>query len=332
MTPSAMANELKETGSVLFNQCLNWQRKIATIHRTINHPRLPIVMGRGSSGHAAVALLYFYAKQTGLHGIDFRPSLVDMSLPKANYSGFWGAVFSASGESPELLRAAEWLKSCDASLIGITNGPADCSLSRLADDCLCLSVGAERAIPATKSFSAQLLAAGLLAGLPLSDDARLALPKLATILDSPAPSETATWLENCRMVIWLGRGWLLPAALDAALKLQETSGHGSVAYSIAEYFHGPIGSSHRDDRVIVFDDRDAPSPLAPRLFQTLEQRQVPFITVTPQALWQEPHFTIPPILKPVILTTFAQSVALSRALQLKLNPDKPESLAKVTRT
>src|SRR6266700_1896840 len=54
-------------------------------------------------------------------------------------------------------------------------------------------------------------------------------------------------------VVFLGRGWTVGLAAEAALKLRETAGARSESYPAMEYLHGPIAAAGPGTLVGAFD-------------------------------------------------------------------------------
>ena len=71
---------------------------------------------------------------------------------------------SQSGQTPDVLEYVERARARGAFTIGVTNDP-DSSLATAADVVLPLAAGPERAIAATKTYTHQLAALALLAGI-----------------------------------------------------------------------------------------------------------------------------------------------------------------------
>ena len=77
-------------------------------------------------------------------------------------------MLSQSGRTTELVDVATWARRCGARTIAITNDAAS-PLADAADIALVTSAGAELAVPATKTYTAQLAALAVF-GAALSRD------------------------------------------------------------------------------------------------------------------------------------------------------------------
>jgi glucosamine--fructose-6-phosphate aminotransferase (isomerizing) len=294
------------------------------------------LIGRGSSGNACTFAAYLFMLRTGRHPVEFRPWVTTQSLPDADWSDTVAYAFSASGQSVDVAEALRWLKSRGALAVAVSaTRDADVPLVALADAAFALNCGEEKAVPATKSFSAQLFAAAALAGYPMAEPAAQAAQAMEALLEGEAVATLASFLQGGRTVAWVARGPSLAGALDAALKTQESLGMPAFAYSMAEFLHGPIGMFHRADRVVLFSGADEPMDSKQAVVTTLLARGVPFLTIGTDAS----HEAGLPIRLPderwartPVFAFLAQLACEELARRLGLDADAPANLQKVTRT
>ena len=111
-----------------------------------------------------------------------------------------------------------------------------------------LGAGEERAVPATKTFTAQMAAFAVLAAalgdVPWADGELALVPEsVAAVLADPAPVEALSerWADIEELVV-TARGWLYSAALESALKVREAALVTANGYSVADFLHGPIAA------------------------------------------------------------------------------------------
>src|SRR5206468_6507163 len=90
------------------------------------------------------------------------PSLVTHYGARTRFDGWLAVAVSQSGRTPEITQVLTALGEDGARTLAITNG-ADSPLAAAADWTLALEAGEERAVPATKTFTAQLAAMALVA-------------------------------------------------------------------------------------------------------------------------------------------------------------------------
>ncbi len=163
-------------------------------------------------------------------------------------------VISQSGETADTLAALRKANTAGLETLAITNVPGS-TMDREAHVSFPTLAGRERAIPATKSFSAQLLNLYLVALMSASvrgtmDDAELQL-RLAETAALPAQIEAQlnSWEQAVQRIvelnrsagnfIFLGRGIHYPIALEGALKLKESAYIHAEGYPSGELKHGP---------------------------------------------------------------------------------------------
>ncbi|NTV68399.1 MAG: glutamine--fructose-6-phosphate transaminase (isomerizing) [Chlorobaculum sp.] len=178
-------------------------------------------------------------------------------------------VISQSGETADTLAALRLAKEKGAMVMGICNVVG----STIARETLCgmyTHAGPEVGVASTKAFTAQVIVLFMLAiamskGRTIShEEIRLYLrelvevpEKVARILEqNDAIKELAVKLKDARNVLYLGRGYNFPVALEGALKLKEISYIHAEGYPAAEMKHGPIALIDEDMPVIFVATRD----------------------------------------------------------------------------
>lgn len=336
MTASHMKIETMETPAMLRREAAHWEAQAQAIEQLRAGRKNVVVLGRGSSGNACTFASYLFMLRTGRHPVEFHPWVTTQTLPDADWSDTVAFAFSASGQSTDVAEALRWLKSRGALAVGVTAASGtDIRLADYCDAIFRLNCGEEKAVPATKSFTAQLFAAAALAGYPVVRSAEQAARAMESIANSEAVHNLATFLEGGRTVAWVARGPSYAGALDAALKAQESLGLPAFGYSTAEFMHGPIGMFHPSDRVVIFSGADEPMASKQAVVTTLLARGVPFITIGTDAT----HEASLPIPLPEerwartpTLAFLSQLACESLASRMGLDPDAPANLQKITRT
>ncbi|WP_228265925.1 SIS domain-containing protein [Microlunatus elymi] len=112
---------------------------------------------------------------------------------------------------------------------------------------------------------------------------------------------------DAEQISFLGRGWSIGIANEAALKFRETSSSWAESYSAMEYRHGPISIAQPGRLTWVFGE--APAGLADQVAATGAE----FVDHD---------------LDPLVDLVLAQRVAVARALKLGGNPDEPRNLTR----
>ncbi|WP_327320592.1 SIS domain-containing protein [Streptomyces sp. NBC_01235] len=170
---------------------------------------------------------------------------------------------------------------------------------KAADHVLVLDYADERSVVQTRFATTALTL--LRAHLGLHTDTVVADAR--TALGEPLPEG----LVDCGQFTFLGRGWSVGLANEAALKMREASRSWTEAYPATEYRHGPISISTVGTATWMFGE--APDGLAQQVRAT-------------GALW------VPGGLDPLAELVRAQRLAVAVAAARGLDPDRPRHLTR----
>ncbi len=163
-------------------------------------------------------------------------------------------VISQSGETADTLAALRKANAVGSQTLAITNVDGS-TMAREATVSFPTVAGRERAVPATKSFTAQLLNLYLLALMSAvarktmdATEIRLRLAEMEA-LPSLIETQLRPWEETMRRIadsyhaarnfLFLGRGLHYPIAREGALKLKESAYLHAEGYPSGELKHGP---------------------------------------------------------------------------------------------
>ena len=128
----------------------------------VEAPAGTIIVARGSSDHAAVYGRYLLELATRRPVALAAPSLFTRYGAETDASGWLVVGVSQSGKTPEIVDVVERLRATGGHAIAITNN-GDSPLAEAAETVIELGAGAENAVPATKTFTAQMAAFAVLA-------------------------------------------------------------------------------------------------------------------------------------------------------------------------
>ncbi|MFJ5263403.1 SIS domain-containing protein [Streptomyces sp. NPDC088387] len=168
-----------------------------------------------------------------------------------------------------------------------------------ADETVVLDFADERSVVQTRFATTALTL--LRAHLGLHPDTAVADARTALAADLPQG------LVGCGQFTFLGRGWTVGLANEAALKMREASLSWTEAYPAMEYRHGPISITTAGRATWMFGE--APEGLADQVRAT-------------GGLW------IPGDLDPLAELVRAQRLAVAVAAARDLNPDTPRHLTR----
>jgi glutamine---fructose-6-phosphate transaminase (isomerizing) len=175
-------------------------------------------------------------------------------------------TISQSGETADTLAALHYAKSLGnyLSTLAICNVP-ESSLTREADLVFLTKAGIEIGVASTKTFTAQLVALLLLIIIlgkrhcltqDSSNDIVDYLNELPGTMNAVLDlkndiREFAEHFINKHHALYLGRGSMLPVAMEGALKLKEISYIHAEAYPAGELKHGPLALVDDDMPVVA---------------------------------------------------------------------------------
>jgi glutamine---fructose-6-phosphate transaminase (isomerizing) len=212
-----------------------------------------IIAASGSSRHAGLAAEIMLEDAAGLSvDVEYASEYITRSTNTKRDPAV--LVISQSGETADTLAALREAKQRRHPTLAVTN-VEDSSMASEADLYLPTLAGVERAIPATKSFTAQLLVLRLLS-LEAADargtiDAKEMERQLAELWEIPPMIERQLdgWRElterlaarycSAKTLLYLGRGIHYAVAREGALKLKESSYMHAEGYPAGELKHGP---------------------------------------------------------------------------------------------
>ncbi len=174
-------------------------------------------------------------------------------------------AISQSGETADTLAAIELARTAGAFVYGICNAVGS-SIPRATNTGSYIHVGPEIGVASTKAFTGQVTVLTMLAlslgriKQTLSEQRYLELvAELAAVPDKIAQvlkvneniKNLARTFTYARNILYLGRGYNYPVALEGALKLKEISYIHAEGYPAAEMKHGPIALIDAEMPVVV---------------------------------------------------------------------------------
>lgn len=299
-----------------------------------------ILVARGTSDNAALFLKYLIETKIGIPCGLASPSVVTIYKSTLKFKNCLVIGLSQSGQSPDIVTYTKAAKAGGAKSISLTNDP-DSPLAKATDLHLYLEAGAEKAVAATKSYSAELLLSYILVSAWANQTIKLDSLILVTqqsVNNLEKVEEIVKSFDHKYGITTMGRGFSYANAQECALKIQETLKIPVSSFSSADYLHGPISSLTENSRVIF----TAPSGVSIESMQTTVNR---IREITKHIYWIGNGFAVNTgevciggasglseqesvIADSVVLQQFAMALAVKN----NLNPDAPVGLLKVTQT
>lgn len=307
------------------------------------------IVACGTSYHAGLIAGYWLESIAGI------PSRVEVASEfryrkTARQNDTLFVAISQSGETADTLAALGLAKSSNyVGTLGICNAP-ESSLTREAELVFLTHAGPEIGVASTKAFTTQLTALLLLVTLlsRRTNPDPAAEQKIVGLLES-LPGRINLVLELNRQLeqiaqrfagkhhaLYLGRGTMLPVAMEGALKLKEISYIHAEAYPAGELKHGPLALVDDDMPVIAIAPNNQLLEKLKSNLQEVRARNGELYVFADSEVAMESsegvHViplvsvddTIAPIIYTIPLQLFAYHVAVTKGADV----DQPRNLAK----
>jgi glucosamine--fructose-6-phosphate aminotransferase (isomerizing) len=321
---------------------------LESIAEALYRARRVVLTGCGSSYHAALLGEQLMEELGGVAAQARVASEFRHRRPPGR-----GAVVVAltqSGETADTLAAVWEARGRGVPAVALCNAEGS-SVARLADGVVPLRAGPEVAVASTKAFTNQAVALALLAlhvrrarRFPRDRGVRQACAALAWLPDllgralgrEDEVRRAAERVAAARAVLYLGRGWLYPAALEGALKLKEVAYVPAEGMAAGELKHGPLALVGPDTPCLFLAPRN---DLTAKLLGNVEEvraRGGPVVAVctegdeeaarlADEVLWVP---RCPPFVQPLVCGVPLQLLAYHAGALRGGDVDRPRHLAK----
>lgn len=308
-------------------------------------PHTVVFAGRGTSDHAGQYAKYLLEIYQGIPVALSSPSVLTEYSGKYDLSGCVVIAVSQSGMGQDVLEVLRAGNKAGAVTVGITNN-ADSPIAKEAGFHLFCSAGPELSVAATKTFGTQLyLLYNLVAEWSQSPELLSYVDKIpGFVSDTLALSEKierdVVRFRFMQDVFVLSRGITLPIAMEASLKMNETSYTRARPFAISDFYHGPFALVDKGTPVMILSAEKATKEDALKMLARLNGEvgaETISITTSPEVLEQSSCG----LLLPAECEGPASAFALTAAIQMfaaKLaelkgyDPDNGRGLKKVTIT
>jgi len=343
---SQVETEIREQPDVLARLLREGRGRADEIAARIRErsPRYVVIAARGSSDNAARYAQYLFGAHNRLPVCLATPSLFTLYESGPALAGALVVGVSQSGRSPDIVAVLEAARRDGSLTVAITNEPGS-PLANAAEHVLPLGAGPERAVAATKTYTASLGALAMLSAALDADAARARelaqLPALvaATLDENAGLDDKVARYRYAEQFVVVGRGFNYSTAFEIALKMKETSYIVAEPYSPADLLHGPVAMIDKGFPALVVAPSGRVLPDLASLMGTLDERRAELVAVSDDAgvlararvgLRLPPG--IPEWLSPLAAVVPGQLWAAALARARGLDPDRPRGLSKVTET
>ncbi len=300
---------------------------------------------RGTSDNAGRYANYLWGAINRLPIALATPSLFTLYERPPRLDGALVLGVSQSGQSPDIVRVLEEGRRQGRPTLAITNA-ADSPLAQAADFVIDVRAGQEKAVAATKTYTAELMAIAMLSAA-LHGDAQL-VEQLHKVPDWVRQSleledhlarmaERYRYMQRC---VVIGRGYNYATAFEWSLKLKELTYVVAEPYSSADFLHGPIAMVDQGFPVMAVAPQGPVYEDLLALLERLRHEQAAELLVISDgeqalSLAQSPvnlPAGIPEWLTPLVGIVPAQLFSYYLAVVKGYDTETPRSIQKVTRT
>jgi glutamine---fructose-6-phosphate transaminase (isomerizing) len=340
-------SEIFEQPQVLANLLDSQMENVQQIATALNSQAIQyaFLAARGTSDNAGRYANYLWGAFNQLPIALAAPSLFTLYERPPRLDGALVLGVSQSGQSPDIVRVLEEGRRQGRPTLAITNA-ADSPLALAADFVIDVRAGDEKAVAATKTYSAELMAIAMLS-VAMNGDAQLfeqlrKVPdwvRLSLELEDALArmAERYRYMQRC---VVIGRGYNYATAFEWSLKLKELTYVVAEPYSSADFMHGPIAMVDQGFPVMAVAPQGQVYADLLVLLERLRHEQAAELVVISDgeqvlSLAQSPvklPAGIPEWLTPLVGIVPAQIFSYYLAVVKGYDTETPRSIQKVTRT
>jgi glucosamine--fructose-6-phosphate aminotransferase (isomerizing) len=303
-----------------------------------------VIVARGSSDNAARYAQYLFGAYNHLQVALATPSLFTLYHSPPHLDGALVLAVSQSGQSPDIIEVITEGKRQGCPTLAITNAP-NSPLALASENHLYIHAGPEKAVAASKSYTASLGALALLSTALGGDSERLAQLRvvpdaieqtLSGLLNVINRVERYRYMAHCAVI---GRGFNYSTAFEVSLKIKELTRVVTEPYSSADFRHGPVAMVRDGFPVILVAPEGATFPDMRSLVSDVQGLGAELLIISDNTeILGQAHLAmklpknVPEWLTPLIAVLPGQLFAMALAEAKGLDPDSPVGLHKVTET
>ncbi len=242
-----LRDEIFEQDKVINNLIESEWQHITEIADEIRKQQINYIFltARGTSDNAGLYAKYLLGIRNKIPVALAAPSMFSIYQSPPTLKNALVLSISQSGQSPDIVEVIEEGNRQGAMTLAITNATQS-PLAKAATHVINVHAGEEKAVAATKSYTAELMTIAMLSAALNQDEEMLAdlekVPEYISqvlALDSIIKQAVQRYYY-ARQCVVVGRGYNYATAFEWALKLKELTYMIAEPYSSADFLHGPI--------------------------------------------------------------------------------------------
>jgi glucosamine--fructose-6-phosphate aminotransferase (isomerizing) len=343
----SLHSEIFEQPVILRNLLSQQMSEVERITREIRNRNIQYVFlaARGTSDNAGRYANYLLGAHNQLPLALATPSLFTLYQQPPLLKNALVVGISQSGKSPDIVSVISEGRKQGCPTLAITNEP-DSPLAKEAEFVMHIQAGSEKAVAATKTYTAELMSIAMLS-VALSGDGALR-KELEQVsgwaeevlkLDEKI-AEMAMRYRFMQRCVVLGRGYNYATAFEWSLKMKELTYVEAEPYSSADFMHGPIAMVEQGFPVMaVAPEGKVFDSLLELLQQLCENQRADLAVISDrQEALRLAHSPIrlpsgiPEWLTPIVDIIPAQLLSYHITREKGYNTEAPRSIHKVTET
>lgn len=339
--------EILEQPEVLRRLLNSKMKEVENISRLLKKKTIEYIClaARGTSDNAGLYAKYLWGAFNGVPIALAAPSLFTVYRKPPRLKNSLVVVISQSGQSPDIIGVAEEGRRQKVPVLAITNDISS-PLANASDFVIDICAGREKAVAATKTYTAQLLAIAMLSVAMNPEENRMSvlnrIPDLVeeTLALDDIIREAAEEYRTMEQCVVLGRGFNYATVYEWSLKLKELAYVIAEPYSSSDFQHGPVAVVSQDFPVLavvpegaVFED------MLSLLSLLVNERRVKLLVLSnrQEALSMASAAVslpaeIPEWISPIAAIIPAQLFCYHLTCKKGLDTEKPRGLKKITLT
>ena len=337
--PHFLLKEIHEQPKVIETIAHTYTKQTKQLSQLIDKAFGTFMLGCGTASYAALAGTYLFSSIAKKH-INFTIGSEFKYLEDYVVKGTLVMPISQSGETIDVVEPVEKAKKKGATVAALVNVLGS-TLYRQADHAFLLGAGQEKAVVATKSFMSMfsilfLTAYTIIEKQHIAKEELLKAAEGVKVILKPANQskikKLAVEIKNKEHIYILGRGLSYATAMEATLKIKETSCVHAEGFAGGELKHGVIALIEKGTPCIIFAPDDETYEEIVSNAQEVKARGGFIIGIGPKnnevfdRFLQTADCKEATLLPQVaIAQLLAYYLALARGIR---DPDKPRNLAK----